>query len=395
MSSGSRDSGFQDSMSERSGGSILVDLLLPLVGAWKLLVIGPILVCILAYGVALLIAPTFTARTTFLPPQQQQSTAASALASLGALSSLAGAAGVRTPADQYVALLQSRNVEDRLVESFKLVEVYGAPHATKARELLERKTRIAAGRKDGIITIDVDDVSPQRAADIANAYVVELGRVTAHLALTEAQQRRVLFEGQLRQTRDRLTAAQLQLQSSGFNASTLRAEPKAMAEGYARLRAEVTAAEVRSQALRRTLTDSAPEVQQQLATLSALRSELLRQEAKLEPEASADYIGKYREFKYQETLFELFARQYEMARLDESKEGALIQVIDRAEPPVVRSAPFRTTIALTAAAAAAVVLLLSLLLRHLWRRVAADPANAQLMQELRDARRGARRRAGA
>ena len=48
------------------------------------------------------------------------------------------------------------------------------------------------------------------------------------------------------------------------------------------------------------------------------------------PVSGPDYLTKYREFKYQETLFELFARQYEIARVDESREGALIQVVDPA-----------------------------------------------------------------
>jgi uncharacterized protein involved in exopolysaccharide biosynthesis len=371
--------------------SILMEALLPLVRSWKLLVLGPIIACLVAYGGTLLLTPTFTARTTFLPPQQQQSAAASALASLGALSGLAGAAGVRTPADQYVTLLQSRNVEDKLVAAFKLEEVYGVANSTKAREQLERKTRISAGRKDGVITIDVDDALPQRAADIANAYVAELGRLSSELALSEAQQRRKLFEGQLKQTRDRLSAAQQQLQASGFSASTLRAEPRAMAEGYARLRAEVTAAEIRVQAMRKSMTDQAPELQQQLAALGGLRSELARLETRLEPEASADYVGKYREFKYQEVLFELFARQYELARLDESKEGALIQVIDSAQPPIIKSGPFRSLIAVAVGIGAAVLLLLFVLLRHLWTSLTNDPANARQVQALRDAWAGRRR----
>ena len=116
--------------------------------------------------------------------------------------------------------------------------------------------------------------------------------------------------------------AQQALQASGFNPGALKAEPKAAAESFARLRAEATAAEVRLQALRNSLTNDAPEVQQQQAALAALRDQLTRAAQTTDAAGGADYIGRYREFKYQETLFELYARQFELARVDESREGA-------------------------------------------------------------------------
>ena len=167
---------------------------------WVLLLLGPLVVGALAVGVSYLMQPVFTATTLFMPPQQNQSAAASAVASLGALSSLiGGSGGVRTPADQYVALMQSNTVSDRIIDHFKLLGVYDTPLRVDARLKLSRKVRISIGKKDGLISVDVDDVNPQRAADIANRYVEELQRVTAGLAVTEAQQRRVFFERQLQQ----------------------------------------------------------------------------------------------------------------------------------------------------------------------------------------------------
>ncbi len=327
---------------------------------WILLVLGSLLAGLVGLAATYLIPPTFTARTVFLPPQQQQSLAATALSSLGALSSLAGAAaGIKSPADQYVALMQSTTVADRIVDQFDLLKVYDEKYRVEARKELAKNVRIGAGKKDGLITIEVDDVSPQRAADMANRHVDELRRMTARLALSESQQRRVFFEAQLKQTRDQLARAQQALQDSGFSTGALKAEPKAAAEGYAKLKAEATAAEVKVQTLRRNLTDSAPEVQQQMATLGALRGELAKvEDATPDTGAGPNYVGKYREFKYQETLFELFSRQYELARLDETREGALIQVIDPATPPEKKSRPKRALTALGVTAGAFVLLLI-------------------------------------
>ena len=89
----------------------VLELLGVLMASRKALIGFPLLAGALALGATFLMAPIYTAKTVFLPPQQQQSAAASALASLGALSGLAGVAGgIKTPGDQYVSLMQSRNV---------------------------------------------------------------------------------------------------------------------------------------------------------------------------------------------------------------------------------------------------------------------------------------------
>ncbi len=362
----------QDALpADEDDGIGLIELARLLAGHWKLLLIGPLLVAAAAYGLTYAITPTFAAKTVFLPPQQQQSSAISAISQLGALSGLAGASlGVKSPADQYVALLQSTTVADRLIDEFKLQQVYDVEYRFKAREALADNVRIVLGKKDGLITVEVEDESAQRAADMANRYVDELRLLTNRLALTEAQQRRVFFEKQLVQSRDDLAKAQDALQASGFSAGALRADARASAEGYARLRAEATAAEVRLQTLRRNLADAAPEVQQTMSALSALRAQLAKFEAATDLNGSPDYVSKFREFKYQETLFELMARQYELARVDESREGALIQVVDVAKPAERKAKPKRMFITAAALMASLILLAGFVLTRQAWRQAA-------------------------
>ena len=118
-----------------------------LAGHWKLLVIGPLVAGLVALGITYLVAPTFSSRTVFLPPQQQQSLATSALASLGALGGLAGApAGIRSPIDQYVTLLQSATVADRIIDRFGLMEVYDEEYRVDARKQLAKIIAVRATR---------------------------------------------------------------------------------------------------------------------------------------------------------------------------------------------------------------------------------------------------------
>ena len=312
----------------------------------RLLVFGPLVVGLIALGITFQIAPTFTARTSFLPPQQQQSPASAMLSQLGAFSGLAASAtGFKNPSDQFVALLKSVAVADRLIDRFKLMERYDVEFRLDARKMLTNSSKISWG-KDGLLVVEVDSKSPQLAADIANAYVAELRTLLGSLALTEAQQRRVFFERQLEQTKVKLTAAQVALNSIGVSADTIKSDPKAAVETVARLGAQVTAQEVKLASMRGYLTETAPEFRQAQLALSALRAQLSKSEAGGVLTSSAGgYIEKYRDLKYQETLFELFARQFELAKVDEAREGALIQVVDMALPPERKSKPAKALIA--------------------------------------------------
>jgi uncharacterized protein involved in exopolysaccharide biosynthesis len=367
----------------------LLDFVCLLIANWRRLIFVPLGAGLLALGITYLIPPTFTSRTVFLPPQQQQSAAASALASLGALSGLAGVAGgIRSPIDQYVALMESALVQDRIIDEFKLMEVYESDYRVDARKELGQNVRISAGRRDGLITVEVDDKDPERAAAMANRYVEQLRRVTSQLALTEAQQRRAFFQEQLSAARENLTKAQLLLQSSGFDPGALKAEPKAAADRYARLRAEVTAAEVRLHTLRQRLADTTLEVQQQLSLVAALRTELTKLESSVDVRDGAGYISKYREFKYQETLYELFAKQFEIARLDESREGALTQVVDVARPAEKKSKPRRAVTAVVTTVIAFLLAIALLVIGDLMRRSQTGPGATQRWSRIRRALHG-------
>ena len=367
----------------------LLDLLQVVVENLRLLVLGPLLVGLLALAVAFFITPTFTASTRFMPPQQQASGAASLLQSLGALGGLAGAAsGIKNPADQYIAFLKSRSVQDALIDRLALMDRYKQKYRETTRTALDGVVRATAG-KDGLIVVEADDKDPQFAAQLANATVEELGHLLRRLAVTEAQQRRAFFEKQLAAAKDNLTRSEQVLKATGVTADTLKADPKAAVEGLARLQAGIAAQEIKLASMRGYLSDSAPDFKQAQNELAALRAQLARAEgaqpAGAVGSAQNDYIAKYREFKYNETLFDLFAKQYEIARVDESREGAVIQVVDVAVPPELKSKPKKALVATVATLATAFVLLLFVFVRSALQGAVLDPAQAEKLVALRSA----------
>ncbi len=346
----------------------LLDLLQTIVDNLRLLVLAPLAVAVFAWGVSFLMPPTYTAKTQFLPPQQQQSAAANMLANLGSLGGLAGTVGViKNPTDQFLAFLKSVTLQDTLIERFKLLDRYEVKTKTDARYELSRNVKAAAG-KDGLISIEVDDLDPKFAAQLANAYVEELEKLLAKLATTEAQQRRLFFEKQLTQAKDKLVQSEIALRATGVSGNVLKSNPTAAVAVVAALQAAVSAQEVKLGSLRGYLAETAPEFKQALNELANLRAQLAKQEkdgptTNAKTSAEGDYVSKYRDFKYHETLFELFGKQFELAKVDESREGAVIQILDVAQAPERYSKPKREVIALMSSLVAVFALLLFLTLR--------------------------------
>lgn len=333
----------------------------------RILTIG-LTTALVTYAGTYLITPIFTAKTTIISPQQQQSSATAALASLSSLSGLAGIAGVKSPADQYVALLQSETLSNRIIARFKLQELYEKSLLVETRRKLAQQVRAVVNKKDNLISIEFDDHSPERAAEIANAYVEELRKLSNELALSEAQQRRAFFEEQLKKTRDALSASQLLLQGSSITSSAIKSDPKAAIESYARLKAEYEAGQAQLSAMRLRLADGSVEIQQMQARLSAMSGQLARLEEPKAGGSSQAYINAYRDYKYQEALFDIYARQFEAARLDEARDSTLIQVLDIASVPEEKSKPKRALITLGAAGAGLLLTFLYFCLRRIRTR---------------------------
>ena len=137
--------------------------------------------------------------------------------------------------------------------------------------------------------------------------------------------------------------------------------------------------------MRGYLTESSPELKLALRVLDSLRSQLSQAERNAPAKGSpgSDYLNRFRDFKYQETLFELMAKQYELARLDEAREGAVVQVVDPAIVPERRSKPKRALIIVITTIVAGVLLFGFLIVREFFRHAGLDPEVSRKLARLR------------
>jgi len=372
-----------------SGDSIgLLDLAIVLAKNKKMIVVFTVVVMVVVAGLTLLMPNKYTARAQVLPPQSQSGSSA-LLGQLGSLSGLAGGA-LKNPNDTYIGMLGSRTVSDNLIAQFNLAQVYDKKIHTDVRVELQNASSIMSS-KENVIMIDVTDEDPKLAAALANGYVSELQKLTSTVAVTEASRRRLFFEKQLQQTKGELVTAEMNLRKT--QEATGLIKPNEQAEGVikaaASIKAEIAAKEVALGGLRTFATSNNPEFQRAQTELAGLRAQLSKIERganggqgdisvaiRAIPEVGLEYVRNLREVKYQETLLELFAKQFELAKIDEAKEGTLVQVLDVAVVPDKKASPKRSLMVLLAGIMAFILAVFYAFYTEIKTRIKNNPENA-------------------
>ena len=360
--------------------------------------------------ISLLLPVKYEAKVVLMPPQPQTSSMASALlsglgsgsiGSLGSLGSLAGglgSLGIKTQSDLYVSLLKSRTVEDAMIGRFNLMSEYRLKRMSDTRKEFERRTTVVAGTKDNLITITLEDRNPERASQLANGYVEEFRKLSASLAITEAARRRLFFEQQLQPAKENLAEAEEAMRKTQQTTGVLQidSQARALIESAAVLRAQVTAKEVQIEAMRSFAADDNPDLILAKQQLSALQKQL-QQLAGSDRDPGSDivlskgrvtgsgleFIRRYRDLKYHETVYELLTKGLELAKLDEARQGEVLQTVDAAVPPDKKSFPPRTIIVVLSTIVAFLIAIFWITAREGMQRAFAVPENRRRLEAMK------------
>jgi len=220
-------------------------------------------------------------------------------------------------------------------------------------------------------------------------------KLTRVLAVTEASQRRLFFERQLLQVKDNLTGAEIAarqgLQKGGL--AQVDAQGRSMIEVTARLRAQISVKEVQIGSMRTFAAEGNPELQRTQEELQALKRELGRVEgsspiASMAGPGKSDNSGlgnlsRLRDVKYYEFLYELLAKQYELAKIDEAKDATIVQVMDKAIEPDWKSKPKRALIVILTTLVAGFMAVIWAFIKEVGERVGQIPEQASRLEALR------------
>jgi tyrosine-protein kinase Etk/Wzc len=380
----------------------LLDLLLILAARRRTIGWTTLAFTIAAIIVSLILPVSYTANVTLLPPDQKSSMGsllASQLGALGGVASLSGSGlGLKNPNEMFVAMLRSRTVEDAMIARFDLKTEYRKTLQSDARRAFESHAKVTGDGKDGLIHISIEDRDPNRAAELANGYVEEFRSLSEHMAVTEASQRRLFFENQLEKAKDNLAGAEQSLKETEQRTGLIEldSQARALIQSATSLRAQITVKEMQVQGMESYATGENAALVQARNELNSLKSQLAKLGGSYQlqdgeiivpkgkmTEAGLEYVRKVRDVKYYEAIFDILARQFEIAKLDEAKEGSVIQVVDKAVPPDKRSFPKRAIIVICATVVGFFFGILLCLVQSGIRSANEDPVTATKLMELR------------
>lgn len=276
-----------------------------------------------------------------------------------------GFLGESTIGDLFLGILQSRTVQDAIINRFDLRRVYHTRRYDDARRVLTRNTDAKEEAKSKIISITVTDRDPKRAQAIANAYVDELDDLVSHVTTSGAHRERVFLEGRLSSLKVELDSASLALGQFSSRSGTLDVENqgKAILDATAKVQGELIAARSDLSGLESIYAADNERVRAAQARVAELDRELRKMGGIGQTPASAEsltnqvypslrelpimgseYLDLSRKVRTLEGVYELLTREYELAKVEEAREIPSVKVLDAANLPERRSFPRRKII---------------------------------------------------
>jgi len=342
----------------------------------------------------------YRSETVILPPQQASSrSTGNSMADLGAALASSEGVNLKSSEDFWTSVLKGRTINDYVIDHFDLRKEYKVKLRTAAEKKLRRRASFDID-KAGLITISVDDPDPKRAAVLANGFVEALHASMDTLAVTDAAQRRVFFESQLAQEKEKLNEAELALEQMQRRTGviTLGGQTAQAISLISSLRTKIAEKTVEMQALGSSATAENPEMKRLQTEIDAERSQLSEVEKQQEgkaslgdvgpqslPQATLDYIRVVRDLRYHEGLFEALAKQVEGARMDEARTAPMVQVVDVAIPDDKPTGLPRPVWVLVGFIVGGILGLIAAAIRHSYRKMKESPDGSRKMQEIREA----------
>jgi len=349
---------------------------------WKRrwVVIGVFLVAVIAAAIiSLLMTPIYQAKATLMPVESSQGKFSAAMGTLQNIPFLGGAVGGtlgKTATDKLVTILNSRTIAEDVIKKMDLSKVFfkeawdgkkGEWKSSKPPTLQDTVQALQTGivkvtdDRKGLISISVEYKDPKLAAGIANEYTTALHQFLIVNAISQAKRNRIFLEKQLVTTKVDLQRAEEELKSYQTKKKivSMNAQAEGAVKALAELKAQIIAREVQLGAMRDFATKENPDVKRLEDELRELRLQVNRLEGGSKnpgfdeligaiitlsdaPTAGLGYARLKRDALIQEKVFELLTQQYELAKIEETKDDLTFQVIDPAIPPEKRIKPKRT-----------------------------------------------------
>jgi len=314
---------------------------------WRwFIAINFLLVVFITYGITLMLPKWYYSQSIVLPPKDQMMGPGMGISGIARMVGLPGVTGLlgQQGVYNYVSILKSRSIQEEMIETFNLREIYemeGDPIEDVLKEF-NANVNIEVD-SEGALVIGIYDKVPERAAEMSNHYVSLLQKNYTELNVTEARARRQFVEKRLNQNKEELETLEERMQTfqrdHGFLVVPDQVEQgmKSIAEIYA-IR---TVKELELDIYKETLGPGNPLYRSAELELRAINNRLSNV-----PEQTIESLRIFRELLIQQKIFELLTPLLEEARLEELRDTPAVLILDQAVPAEERARPKRLLITL-------------------------------------------------
>ncbi len=331
---------------------------------WRLILRNFLIFTILGLIIALLLPHLYTSTATILPPENKSEAGLDMLSFITEMPlNLSGAFGFgSTMTDIYIGILQSRNVREQVIKRLDLMTIWEQDLMEDALRQLDGQAIIEL-TDEGFISISITAKTRARAQEMCNVFLEELDRVNQNARYTTARYTREFIEKRLKEADNDLHTAAENLRDFQKNYSVISLEEQSISSirAAAEIRAQLTLSEVEYDVLRKQLSKSHEKIKLIEHRIEALQNQLNRIEfgnGKSEsdlllpfskiPDLGLKYIFLYKDVEVQKAIYELLVKQYEQARIQESRDTPTVELLDRPDLPERKSKPKRALVVLAA-----------------------------------------------
>lgn len=279
----------------------------------------------------------------------------------------------RVSTDQAIIILQSRSMQDQVINKFNLREVYGSEINEELRKKLSNNVEIEESREGGIgfspiVSVDVNvyDEEPDRAKAMAEFYMEKLDSSMVDINRQNAEYLMNTYEEKFNENLNDLREAEEALVEFQEEYGILEVESqlKVMIENLGQLKAQIVEVEIQKNFARsnfgenssqyRQLESQQQELQkvydQRLGTSDKIMKEEVQETEVLFPELlevpslGVRYYRLFRNLTVQEEIYKLIYPQYEQQRMLFENVNSGLKLIDEPHLPTYKDSPKRAFI---------------------------------------------------
>ena len=355
------------------------DFLLILLKWRKVLIINFLIVFAISAVIAFILPKIYYSEASVLPPKDELlggigggglGGLTTMMRDLSSISKNFGNLGNKNTYN-YLVILNSREVSERVIKKFNLQEVYQQPSLERTLKAYYSNV-VFEIQEEGNLAIGFFDKDPQRACDVANYLITVLNERSYELSMLESKHSREFLEKRLADNMDSLTYAEEALKEyqEKYGIFIIPEQTGAIIESGSKVYAEKITKEIEVDYLRSVLQPD-----NKLLTSAQLQLNAINKRINNLPTLGLEYLRLYRNVVIRSKILEFLRPLLEQAIYQEKRDIPVIVVVDSAKLPEYKAKPKRIIVIGSSVFGWMLITIVYILSIEKWRKFKLDNAD--------------------